>query len=66
MGLLAWAGVRFLTLDAPHAFTRLALGLRLLPLVALCALAYGLAAAGLGHPEARELAAKILRRFRRG
>ncbi|MBK8572247.1 MAG: murein biosynthesis integral membrane protein MurJ [Holophagaceae bacterium] len=66
MGLLAWAGARFLALDEPHAFTRLALGLRLLPLVGLCALAYGLAAAGLGHPEARELAAKILRRLRRG
>jgi hypothetical protein len=59
MGLLAWGGSHFLALNAPHAFTRLALALRLLPLVALCALVYGLAAAAFGHPEARALAEKI-------
>ena len=59
MGLLAWGGARYLSLDAPHAFTRAALSLRLLPLVVLCAVIYGAAAAGLGHPEARELARKV-------
>ncbi len=63
MGLLAWAGARLLAIDAPHAFTRLALALRLLPLVALCAALYGLAAAGFGHSEARELAAKLRRKL---
>jgi putative peptidoglycan lipid II flippase len=65
MGLLAWGGARFLALDAPHAFSRWALGLRLLPLVALCAVLYGAAATGFGHPEARELVGKIGRRLRR-
>ena len=59
MGLLAWVGARWLHLDAPHSFTRLALGLRLLSLVGLCAALYGVAAAGFGHPEARDLMAKI-------
>ena len=59
MGLLAWGGAWVLALNAPHAFTRLALGLRLLPLVMLCAVIYGIAAAGFGHPEARVLAEKI-------
>jgi putative peptidoglycan lipid II flippase len=63
MGLLAWGGARFLALNTPHAFTRLALSLRLLPLVALCAVVYGIAAAGFGHPEARELAEKIRRKL---
>ncbi|WP_243304450.1 murein biosynthesis integral membrane protein MurJ [Geothrix oryzisoli] len=62
MGLLAWGGARFLALDAPHAFTRIPLAGRLLPLVALCAVVYGLAAAGFGHPEAKELARKIGRK----
>jgi putative peptidoglycan lipid II flippase len=62
MGLLAWAGARFLTLDTPHSFTRLLLAVRLLPLVALCAAGYGLAAAALGHPEARDLAGRIMRK----
>ena len=59
MGLVAWGGARFLALANPHAFTRVVLALRLLPLVALCAVAFGLAAAGFGHPEARELAGKL-------
>jgi putative peptidoglycan lipid II flippase len=63
MGLLAWGGAHLLALNAPHAFTRLALALRLLPLVALCALVYGLAAAGFGHPEARTLAEKLRRKL---
>jgi putative peptidoglycan lipid II flippase len=63
MGMLAWGGARLLALDAPHAFTRLALALRLLPLVALCAVIYGLAAAGFGHPEARALAEKLRRKL---
>jgi putative peptidoglycan lipid II flippase len=63
MGLMAWGGARLLALDAPHAFSRLALALRLLPFVGLCALAYGLAAAGLRHPEARALADKIRRKL---
>jgi len=62
MGVLAWAGARFLALDAPHIFTRTSLALRLLPLVALCALAYGGAAAVFGHPEAKNLAAKLRRK----
>ena len=63
MGLLAWLGAQWLSLDAPHGFARLALGLRLLSLVGLCALLYGVAAAGFGHPEARELVAKIRHRL---
>jgi putative peptidoglycan lipid II flippase len=63
MGLLAWGGARFLALDAPHAFTRLALALRLLPLVAFCAVLYGVTAAGFGHPEARALAEKGRRKL---
>ena len=63
MGLLAWGGSHLLALNAPHAFTRLALALRLLPLVALCAVVYGLAAAGFGHPEARALAGKVRQRL---
>jgi hypothetical protein len=63
MGILAWGGARYLALDAPHAFTRAALGFRLLPLVALCAVIYGAAAAGFGHPEARELVGKIWRKL---
>ncbi|BDU68651.1 putative lipid II flippase MurJ [Geothrix oryzae] len=59
MGLLAWGGAHLLTLDAPHAFTRAALALKVLPLVALCAVVYGATAAGFGHPEARNLAAKL-------
>jgi len=66
MGLLAWLGSRLLHLDAPHAFTRWALSLRLLPLVALCAASYGLLATALGHPEARELAAKVRSKLGRG
>jgi putative peptidoglycan lipid II flippase len=63
MGLLAWGGGRLLSLDAPHAFTRVDLALRLLPLVALCAVAYGVSAAAVGHPEARELAGKLGRKL---
>ena len=66
MGLLAWLGGLLLHLDAPHAFSRWALSLRLLPLVALCALTYGLLATWLGHPEARELAAKVRSKLGRG
>jgi putative peptidoglycan lipid II flippase len=63
MGLLAWVGARMLSVDAPHGLVRAALALRLLPLIALCALAYGAAAAGFGHPEARELVAKVRRKL---
>ena len=66
MGLLAWGGARVLALDAPHGFARLALALRLLPLVGLCAAVYGAVAAALGHPEARELADKALRLVAKG
>lgn len=64
MGLLAWGGSRLLALDAPHVLARPALALRLLPLIALCAAAYGLAAAALGHPEARALLEKVRRKLR--
>jgi len=63
MGLLAWGGARLLALDTPHTFKRMALAARLLPLVAICASFYGLAAAGLGHPEACELMGKIRRKL---
>jgi putative peptidoglycan lipid II flippase len=63
MGALAWGGAALLSLDAPHAFTRVGLALRVLPLVGLCAVAYGIAAARLGHPEARELLGKVLRKL---
>jgi putative peptidoglycan lipid II flippase len=59
MGLLAWAGSEVLALGAPYAYNRFALSVRLLPLVALCVAAYGLAVIGLGHPEAKGLAKKI-------
>ncbi|MDR3640778.1 MAG: murein biosynthesis integral membrane protein MurJ [Humidesulfovibrio sp.] len=59
MGLVAWVGIRFLELDSPHAFTRIALVFRLLPLIVFCALSYGAAAAWFGHPEARGLMDKI-------
>jgi putative peptidoglycan lipid II flippase len=65
MGLLAWGGEHLFSLDAPHALTRWALALRLLPLVALCAAIYGVAAAALGHPEARELAGMMAARRRK-
>jgi putative peptidoglycan lipid II flippase len=64
MGLLAWGGARLLGFEFPHAFPRGSLGLRLLPLVGLCALAYGVVAVALGHPEARELFGKLQGRFR--
>jgi putative peptidoglycan lipid II flippase len=63
MGLVAWAGAHALALDLPYAFARQALALRLLPLVALCAVIYAVTAAGLGHPEARELLGKIGRKL---
>ena len=59
MGLMAWAGSRWLGLAEPHGFSRLALALRLLPLVAGCAVAYAALVVGLGHPEARGLVRKI-------
>ncbi|HJW73851.1 MAG TPA: murein biosynthesis integral membrane protein MurJ [Geothrix sp.] len=65
MGLLAWVGAKFLSVDSPHTFTRLSLALRLMPLVALCAVLYGAAAAGFGHPEAKELLQKIGRKLTR-
>jgi putative peptidoglycan lipid II flippase len=66
MGLLAWAGARAFALEAPHAFSRAALSLRLLPLVVLCAVAYGAAAAGLGHPEAKSLLGRLAGKLGRG
>lgn len=59
MGLLAWTAARWLALADPHAFTRTALALRLLPLVVLCAAGYGAAAVAFGHPEARAVARKV-------
>jgi putative peptidoglycan lipid II flippase len=63
MGLLAWVGAHVLSLDAPHAFTRKILGLRMLPLLALCAILYGAVAAGFGHPEARDLMERMLQKL---
>jgi putative peptidoglycan lipid II flippase len=63
MGLLAWTGARLLGLDAPHAFGPWPLGLRLFPLIALCALAYGALAAAFGHPQGLELAQKLRRKI---
>ena len=63
MGILAWAGARLVHLDAPHAFRRFALGLRLFPLIAVCALAYGALAATIGHPQGIELAQKLRRKI---
>ncbi len=65
MGLVAWGGAGFLAVDAPHSLTRLTLGLRLLPLIALCAVVYGAVATGLGHPQARELAGRLRRKLGR-
>jgi putative peptidoglycan lipid II flippase len=63
MGLLAWGGAHVLRLETPHTFTRMALALRLLSLVAVCSAVYGTAAAGFGHPEARALAEKVRRKL---
>lgn len=65
MGLAAWGGATWLALNAPHVFPRLALSLRLLPLIALCGLLYGLSAAAFGHPEAMDLVAKLRRKLGR-
>ena len=62
LGALAWGGSAALGLGAPHAYSRAALALRVLPLVAACAGAYGLLAAALGHPEAQDLMQKLRRR----
>ena len=63
MGLLAWAGATRLGLDAPHGFTRVLLGLRLLPLIALCAGLYlGLVLAA-RVPEARGILGALRRRL---
>jgi putative peptidoglycan lipid II flippase len=59
MGLLTWGGGRLLSLDAPHSFTRSALALRLLPLVALCAVIYFAVVVALGHVEAMSLLKKL-------
>lgn len=66
MGLLAWLGTGVLGLSSPHTLSRLSLGLRLLPLIAGCGVAYGVAATLLGHPEARDLADHLRQRLRRG
>lgn len=63
MGLAAWVGARLLGLDLPYGFRRGALALRLLPLIGACALLYAVAAAGLGHPEARQLGMKLGRKL---
>ncbi|MBI1751377.1 MAG: murein biosynthesis integral membrane protein MurJ [Acidobacteria bacterium] len=65
MGAAAWGGAKWLALDAPHAFPRMALSLRLLPLIALCGLFYGLCAAAFGHPEAVDLVEKLRRKLGR-
>jgi len=65
MGLVAWSGAKILGLAAPHAFSRLGLSLRVLPLVALCAVAYGLAAATFRHSEALSLMGQLQRKLRR-
>jgi len=66
MGAAAWAGAHALALDLPYTFARQALALRLLPLVALCAVIYAVAAARLGHPEARALIGKARQKLGRG
>jgi putative peptidoglycan lipid II flippase len=59
MGVLAWSGGRMLGLGEPYVFTRAGLGLRVLPLVAVCVAAYSAAVFGFGHPEATGLVEKI-------
>lgn len=63
MGLAAWIGGHSLGLDLPHGFGRGALALRMLPLIAGCALLYAAAVVGLGHPEARQLGGKLGRKL---
>jgi putative peptidoglycan lipid II flippase len=60
MAFVAWQGAAWL--DLGHNLGRGALALRLLPLIAACAGLYALAAWGLGHPEARALAARLRRK----
>jgi len=66
MGLLAWAGALLLGLDSPHTFSRAALALRVLPLVALCVAAYAVAVAAFGHAEARDVWDKFRRKLASG
>ena len=61
MGLLAWSGMAWFGMATPHGLTRMALTLRLLPLIALCALIYALLVVRFGHPEARQLAERLRR-----
>lgn len=58
---LAWAGAHLIGLEFPYSFRRLPLALRLFPLIAASAAAYGLGAAALGHPEAKALLKKLRR-----
>ncbi|HTA16505.1 MAG TPA: lipid II flippase MurJ, partial [bacterium] len=66
MGLLAWGGALLLGLGAPHSFTRTALALRVLPLVALCVAAYAVAVAAFGHTEARDVWDKFRKKLASG
>ena len=63
MGLLAWRGIAWLGLGTP--MQRLALALRLLPFIALCAALYGGMMMLLGHPQARTIGQKLFSRFSR-
>ncbi len=63
MGLLAWRGIAWLGLGTP--MQRLALALRLLPFIALCAALYGGMMLVLGHPQAQAILRRVSSRFSR-
>ena len=65
MGLLAFAGAKAMALGGPMASRRL-LAAKLFPLIALCGLAYFLLMLAMGNAHAKQLGAKLKRRFAPG
>ncbi len=64
MGAIAYCGMKMLTLDGPMASRKL-LALKLLPLIALCGLAYFAFMLALGNEHARQLLVKVKARVAR-
>lgn len=64
MGGLAYGGMKLMTLDGP-LLSRKLLAVKLFPLIALCGLAYFAFMLALGNPHAKQLLAKVKRRFAR-
>ncbi|HJW09676.1 MAG TPA: murein biosynthesis integral membrane protein MurJ [Holophagaceae bacterium] len=62
LGLMAWGGARLLDLGSFHG--RALLAAKLLPLIALCGLVYGLVMAATGHDQARKMISGARRKLR--